>query len=365
MLLLCRMSQQRFLSSIGAGASPARVRRVLIGLYLFAALGDAVGKAVTANASIGTALARNLPGNAAPTIDSSHVLKGTFQIFRAASRRLLHGEDLYTPYPEKHSDRFKYSPTFALLFAPLAWLPWPLGLFLWSALNALVLFAAVEQLLPARQANFALACLLLEVLRSMQTAQSNALVAALIVLAFIALEHGRAWRAAGAVVLGAFIKIFPLAALTFAIPRRKTLQVAVAALVVGVVLAVAPLLVATPTQLIAHYRSWMFTESHDALERWFSVMALIHQLFGTEWPNWPVQLVGTLFLLLPLAIRRDRWSDERFRMTYLCSVLVYLTLFNHQAERASYLIAFVGASIWFLLRRRAEAWAPTYDFAGG
>jgi hypothetical protein len=29
-------------------------------------------------------------------------------------------------------------------------------------------------------------------------------------------------------------------------------------------------------------------------------------------------------------------------------VLVFVTLFNHQAERSSYLIAFTGATIWFV-----------------
>jgi len=64
-------------------------------------------------------------------------------------------------------------------------------------------------------------------------------------------------------------------------------------------------------------------------------------------PNWPIQLAGTLALLAPLALRRDRWGDARFRLLYLCSLLLYVVLFNHQAERASYLIAFTGATIWF------------------
>src|SRR5215207_7441499 len=107
-----------------------------------------------------------------------------------------------------------------VLLAPFAWMPWPLALMLWSTLNAMLLFVAVERLLPARRALLAIALLPLEVLRGMQNAQSNALVAALIVVAFVAMERHHAWRAALAVGLGACVKIFPLAALTFAIPRR-------------------------------------------------------------------------------------------------------------------------------------------------
>src|SRR5678816_1138716 len=46
-----------------------------------------------------------------------------FRIFRAASRHLLAGADLYAAYPAEHFDFYKYSPTFALLFAPFAYVP--------------------------------------------------------------------------------------------------------------------------------------------------------------------------------------------------------------------------------------------------
>src|SRR5437762_2276993 len=46
-----------------------------------------------------------------------------FAIFRASSGHLLAGRDLYARYPAEHDDRFKYSPTFALLLAPLSALP--------------------------------------------------------------------------------------------------------------------------------------------------------------------------------------------------------------------------------------------------
>jgi hypothetical protein len=53
-------------------------------------------------------------------------------------------------------------------------------------------------------------------------------------------------------------------------------------------------------------------------------------------------------------VRRDRWDEARFRLLYLCSLLLYVVLFNHQAERASYLIAFTGATIWFAAEMAAE-----------
>src|SRR5947209_20275768 len=135
-------------------------------------------------------------------------------IFRSASLNLLAGGDLYAAHPEQHFDFYKYSPTFALLFAPLAYLPFALAYLCWSLLNALLLWYALDRLLPERPATLALALVYLEVLFSMQYGQSNALVAALLILAFVALEQGRQERAPALLGVAAFSKISPLAGAT-------------------------------------------------------------------------------------------------------------------------------------------------------
>ena len=350
------MLAHRVRAWLGTAPLP-RLRRLLIGVYLATAAADAAGKALAANPAVNRAVLQRVRGASADEMREAARPSGNFEIFRTAARHLAEGRDLYAEYPEAHSDRFKYSPTFALLFAPFAWLPWPLALFLWSALNAFVLFAAVERILPGKAGLVALLCLHLEVLRGMQNAQSNALVAGLIVLAFGALERSAAWRAAAAIVLGACVKIFPLAALTFAIPRRLALKTGAWAALVGALLVALPLVITPPSLLLRHYVSWRGVESSDAAQRWFSVMELLHRWTGTMLPNWPVQLVGTVLLVAPLA-RRERWDEWRFRFLYLCSLLLYVVLFNHQAERASYLIAFAGATLWFAgsPRERWRSW---------
>ncbi len=331
------------------------MRRFLLGLYLLLAAADAAGKLLAATPAVNRVLAGVVRDEHVDDLREAARPDGNFEIFRTASRHLLSGEDLYAEYPQQHVDRFKYSPTFALLFAPFAWTWWPVALFLWSSLNALLLFYAIGRVLPARAAVVAQACMVLEVLRAMQNAQSNALVAALIVLTFVAFERGKAWGAAATALLGACVKIFPLAALSFALPRRLTLRTAAWAVALGIAFLALPLLVTSPATLMAQYQSWQGVEASDSLQRWFSVMQLVEQWTGAGWPNWPMQLAGTVALLAPLAVRRARWGDERFRLLYLCSVLLYVVLFNHQAERASYVIAFAGASIWFASSPR-EQW---------
>ena len=338
-----------------AAVSLPRWRRILIALYLLAVIGDTAGKALASNPAVNRAVARALPARAAVEVTEARRPRGNFEIFRAAPGHLFAGEDLYAWYPDELQDQFKYSPAFAMLFTPFAWLPWTLALFLWGAVNAFALFIAVERLLPQRAALVALAFLLPEVLRAMQNAQSNALVAALIIFAFVALERGRIWRAAAAIVFGAAIKLFPLAALSFAIPRRVAIRTGLVTAAASVLMLALPLLVTPASTLASQYRSWRAIEASDALLRLFSAMELVHRWGGVNWANWPIQVVGTGILLAPLALRRERWTDPRFRLRYLCSLLLYVVLFNHMAERASFVIAFTGMAIWFASEPRA-AW---------
>src|SRR3989440_2992076 len=163
-------------------------------------------------------------------------------IFRPASLNLLAGRDLYAAHPEQHLDFYKYSPTFALLFAPLAYLPFALAFLCWSLLNGLLLWYALDRLLPERQATLAIGLLYLEVLFAMQYGQSNALVAALMVLAFVALERGRQLEAATELALGAAIKLFPLALLPIAVCHPRRARFALLFLGVATTLVVLPLL---------------------------------------------------------------------------------------------------------------------------
>src|SRR5690242_19402031 len=141
-------------------------------------------------------------------------------IFRTATYNLVAGRDLYVAHPEQHFDFYKYSPTFALLFAPFAYLPFALAFLCWTLLNGLLLWYALDRLLPEREATVALALLYLEVLLALQYGQSNALVAALMILAFVAFESRRQLGAASSITGGAVVKLFPLAALSLRSEER-------------------------------------------------------------------------------------------------------------------------------------------------
>lgn len=285
-----------------------------------------------------------------------------FKIFRAAFGNLLAGRDLYAPHPEQYLDLYKYSPTFAVLFAPLSAVPLALSVLAWSALNALLVWWAVSRVVPERESTLALALVYFEVLRSMQRAQSNGLVTALVVLAFVALEERRQLGAAAAIAVGAVVKIFPLAALSMAALHPRRLRFAAIFIGVMAVLLALPLLVVSPHELAAQYQSWRHIEAVDALSvgqqggggLYGGVMEQFRIWFGVHWANWPVQLAGTVLLLLPIALRPGAWEERDFRFRYLCSLLVYMVIFNHQSESPSFVIAVTGIALWYVATPRTR-----------
>lgn len=286
-----------------------------------------------------------------------------FLIFRAASLHLLHGQDLYAAYPALHFDFYKYSPSFALLFLPFAVLPLALSMLAWNALNAGTLYVALGMVLTRRAALVARAIVFLDMLGSLQNVQSNALVSALIIFAFAGYERRHSFSASLAVATGVGIKVFPLAAASFAVFHPRKLRVAVALIVSIVVLALLPLLVTPAATLLAQYQSWRAIESVDALERGFTVMQMLQLLLHQDWPNWPIQALGVIALVAPVLVRRDRWTQFGFRRLYLCSVLVFCVIFNHQSESPTFVIGVSGAAIWFATLTRPDRWVwATFAF---
>jgi hypothetical protein len=274
-----------------------------------------------------------------------------FLIFRAAVDHLVAGGDLYAAHPTEHADLFKYSPTFALAFAPFRELPYSVALLAWNLLNVILIYAGLRLVLGSEDRLPAVQFTAIGLVTTVDGTQSNGLVAATMLLAFAALERDRLRLGALAIGSGILIKLFPACALALAAPRRDRVKFALWFGVIFGALVAAPLLVTPAATLLAQYRSWYAMSSVDALDRGASVMRLMHVGFGYDGPNWPVQLTGAALLVLPLA--RGQWSDARHRRLMLASLLVFSVIFNHKAEQPSFVIAIVGVAVWFAIKPRS------------
>ncbi len=259
--------------------------------------------------------------------------------------------------PDQARDYFKYSPSFALLFAPFAVLPFVAGLFLWNVVNALAIFFALRLLLPREQWAVAQMLASLPTLRAIQSSQSNALVAALIIVAFVSFERGWLWRGGIAIALGAVTKIFPLAALSFALPRPDRVRAIATAILGTAILIALPLLVVSPAGLVAQYQSWGALERREAALVGSSAMELLRNA-GITWPAWPLQLIGCVVVVGVLIRRMRDWNDRSLRLQFLGFVMVFCVVFNHRAERQAAVIALCGMIIWYLASPRSP-WRTT------
>jgi len=281
-----------------------------------------------------------------------------YMIFKQSFFHLIEGNDLYQKYPSEHYDLFKYSPTFALLMGALAFLPNFIGLFFWNLLNVFVLFLGLKQFKFAHKNGFIFACLfvLIELITTTQNSQSNALIAGLILLAFSGLQSNKYGKAAFYLVSTVFIKLFGLVAFALFLFFPKKLKSAGYSVLWIIILGVIPLITVTYGVLEMNYLSWLDLLKNDhSNELKFSVMGFLNSWFGVE-PELKnkVMLVGVVLFSVPL-IKISSYSILRFKELYLASILLWVVLFNHMAESATFIIAVSGVAVWFFTKKNPSS----------
>jgi len=268
-------------------------------------------------------------------------------IFKQSFFHLIQNKDLYILYPQEYWDLYKYSPTFALMMAPIAYLPDGLGLFVWNFINAFVLFYALWQLPGQDSKKFLLilAFMIVELFTSLQNSQSNGLMAGLMILAFNHLEKKQIIWASLCIVLTVVIKIFGLVAFAIFIFYPNKLKSAIYTIAWTSLLLLVPLLIIAPTQLVFLYKSWLNMLQNDhSISYGYSVAGWLYSWFGIETKGLSL-LLGAILLLVPLIFIKN-YKDQKFRLLYLASLLIWVVIFNHKAESPTFIIAIAGVAIW-------------------
>lgn len=271
-----------------------------------------------------------------------------YRIYSNSARHLAQGEDLYQEYLHEHWDFFLYSPTCAALFTPFASMPDFVGLCLWNGLNAALLAYAMRKLPGSSQMTACMAWLALkDLLTNLQNSQANGLIAALMILTFACWQRERLAQAAFCLALAAFIKPFALAAGIFWIIYDRRLRFIGWFAGSVALLAALPLAVTSPARLMEQYQSWFARlEVMHGLSAGDSVMGILETWFGMGDHRMSVVAVGLVLQLLPL-VRRSQWSAPLFPLSVLASTLIWVVIFNHEAESPTFVIAAAGISIWF------------------
>ncbi len=288
-------------------------------------------------------------------------------IFKNSFFHLLNGTNLYKLYPNEATDIFVYSPSFALVMAPLSILPDSIGAILWNLIGAILLLSAILKLpLEDTQKRAIIWISLPEFIGSTQNFQSNIHITALILWFWINIENQRPFFSSLCILGGLFIKIFGVVLATsylnlhYSVKNPKFLFKSLFFLTLGfVIIALAPLLVTSWDTLSMQYTEWFnILQWRSARTYGFSLMGIIHGLTGWKPNNLIFQIVGGLSLLASLAYHyRD---NRQGRLLSLVSIMYFMILFNHGSESPTYIIVMVAFGIhqsmiankklrWFLI----------------
>jgi hypothetical protein len=267
-----------------------------------------------------------------------------FDVFSAAARALLRGDDVYVRHA---ADDFKYAPTFALLFVPFTWMPSWIAAIAWSTLNFGVAAIGIDRALDDdRDKRIALAIALAGIALATDGDQSNLLVGGAWLLAFRAFEDSRPRVGAGWITFGAFVKLFPAIGAAFALlgPRRARALVALG--VATLAWAALPLVVCTPRTLALEYASWARLVSLDHANRGWSMLPVFREQLHFSWANVSLQIAGALVQSAPIVLGTRFGTDRAWRRTLACSLLVFAVLFNHRSEYASFVLSAIALGVW-------------------
>jgi hypothetical protein len=274
-------------------------------------------------------------------------------IYKMSFYNLINHKDLYSAqqlYRGENIDIFKYSPSFAFLYAPLAIIPLQLSMILWNLLNVIIFFFAVKSLpFNDKKKSIIIWLTLLELIISIQNSQSNILMAGLMIFSFTAMEKKNFLFASLCIVLSAYIKLFGLVALLLIFFYPGKTKFLIYTIIWSLLIFVLPLIVISLNELVQLYKNWGTMLQHDAIiSQGLSIMGILKSWFGVNATK-AIQIAGLILLSIPLLANKMH-SNKQFRMLYLCSALIWVVIFNHRAESPSFIIALTGIVIWFVMQ---------------
>jgi len=289
-----------------------------------------------------------------------YVHYNNYILFKQSFIHLITNNNLYDVVTNRfnHVDYqywdYKYSPTFAVYMIFFAYLPNWLGLILFNLLNTFVLFYGIKMLpgISNKIKAFIIWFILLDNVTSIQNSQTNALIAGLLLFSFIFMEQRKVFIATLCIVLSIYIKPFGiLGFLLFLFYPGKIKFILYSALWTITLFAI-PLIFVSFRQFIYLYKSWIHILQFDHDTNYgLSVMGWLYVWFKLNIQKNLVLAAGALIFLIPF-IKYKMYKSYYFRLLIVCSILIWVIIFNHKAESSTFIIADCGMAIWYFSKPR-------------
>ncbi|HQS53029.1 MAG TPA: glycosyltransferase family 87 protein, partial [Daejeonella sp.] len=187
--------------------------------------------------------------------------------------------------------------------------------------------------------------------------QFNVGLTGLIMFSFSYLHSGKEVKSAFAIALGTLIKLYGIVGLAFFFFSRNKLKLIVSSLIALAVLVILPAIISSPEFIVRSYTDWfislkeknMLNVSLTSMQD-ISLMGMVRRLMqDASIPNLPFLIGGLFLFFLPYA-RINQYQYTAYRLMLLASVLIFTVIFSSGSESPTYIIAFAGVSIWFMVQ---------------
>lgn len=287
-----------------------------------------------------------------------------YLIFKNVFYHTLEQKSLYATYPELYFDHNHYGPIFSLFIAPFAILPDAVGMVLWCVFNAVVLVYAISQInLESSKINLILWICAHEFLTAILGQQFNPIMTSIIILSYVLIEKEKDFWSACLIILGTFIKLYGIVGLAFFFFSKNKLKFIGSLAFWSVVFFVLPMTISSPDFIMNSYSEWFarlveknnenasLTSMQD-----ISIMGMFRKILNMpHLSNLLFLLPGILLFGLPY-LRFNMFSNKKFQLLLLSSVLIFTVIFSSGSESPTYIIAFAGVAIWFVIQEEKTKW---------
>ncbi|MGO4879036.1 glycosyltransferase family 87 protein [Pedobacter psychrotolerans] len=280
-----------------------------------------------------------------------------YLIFKYVYLHTLDLQNLYNNYAE-YGDSNHYGIIFSLLIAPFAWLPDGLGMILWNIANVLVLLWGIYSLPLSLNKRTVIAWICAhETLTALFSFQFNIALTGLILLSFSYLIKKQEIKSAIFIALGTFVKLYGIVGLAFFFFTRHKVKFILAGVLAVFLLFLLPMAISSPHFVMQSYVDWYHSLVHKNASNAsltsfqdISLMGMARRISGNvNLPNMPFLLGGLILFALPY-LRISQYKHLAFRLMLLASTLIFTVIFSSGSESPTYIIAFAGVAIWFIVQ---------------
>jgi formylglycine-generating enzyme required for sulfatase activity len=258
-------------------------------------------------------------------------------------------------YAQAHSIYFLYSPVFNVIFAPIFFLPWWLGPYVWNICNYGLIALAIKSLPQQldKYKHWIFLFLLSVILQTVFCYQHNIIVTYIYIFAFILLERGKPFWAVLLIMISATTKVYGAAELGILFCYPKVWRNFGYAILCGAVLLLLPALNTAFDNVFVLYQEMfdMIASHHSDSD--FTGILFARGLKPFLLPNYrEVQIVVFVLLAIAFFARYMRWQDFRFRVQALAVLSGFMILFSDCPETHTYIICLPFYAMAFWLQER-------------